>query len=123
MKKQTVFIVMAQTDYEGADPVRAFLDEAAAEAFAAKCEAHQRKAPQEPATIEDTPENDAEHEAFWEKRQRWAKRHPAGEGNATCNSFPVVGIPLVTANVLGNRPPERRSRGGDQQAQLVGGPR
>ena len=28
----------------------------------------------------------------------------------------------LRANVLANRPPERRSRGGNQQAQLVGGP-
>lgn len=99
MKRQAVFIVMSCTDYEGSGPVRAFLSEADAEAFAAKCEAHQRKAPQGPTTIEDTPENDAEHEAFWEKRQRWAKRHPAGESSATCDSFQVVSIPLVTANV------------------------
>ncbi|MBL8474432.1 MAG: hypothetical protein JNM98_21770 [Rhodocyclaceae bacterium] len=100
MKKQTVFIVMAQTDYESSVPVRAFLDEAEAEAFAAKCNAHRRKAPQAPETIEDTPENGAERvKAFWVKHQRWAKRHPAGEGSATCDSFQVIGIPLVTPNV------------------------
>lgn len=98
MKKQQVFIVVAQTEYEGTDPVRAFLDEAEAEAFAAKCDAHQRNAPQAPATIEDTPENDAEHKAFLAKRQRWGKDHPAGEGSAMCDSFKVICIPLVTDN-------------------------
>ena len=97
MKRQTVYIVMAQTYHEGSDPVRAFLDEVAANEFAARCEAHERKAPQAPA-IEDTPENDAKHEEFWEKYKRWRKRHPAGESNALCDSFPVWEIPLERGN-------------------------
>lgn len=94
MKKQKIYLVMAETDYEGSTPVKAFLDQAKAKEFAARCEAYKVKAPTAPAKIEDTPENDAEHEAFWKKRQRWTERHPAGKLHATCDSFSVMWLQL-----------------------------
>lgn len=95
IKKQAVFIVMAHTEYDGSEPVRAFLDKAAANEFAAKCEAYTRKAPQEP----ENTGSKAEHEAIWEKKQRWAKRHPAGKSNASSDSFSVEEIPLTAKEV------------------------
>lgn len=94
VKKSQVYLVMASADYEGSTPVQAFMEEADAKEFVAQCAVHYRKKPKPPATIEDTPENDAEHEAHQEKWRRWAKRHPAGIDFATYASFEIIGIPL-----------------------------
>lgn len=96
LKKQKIFLVMAYVAYEETAPVRAFLTKADAEAFSAKCMAYNEKVPRRPAIIEDTPENDAEHEAYWAKCERWKNRHPAGSGNASCDSYPVWEIPLMS---------------------------
>ncbi len=86
--------MLASVDYEGSTPVQAFMAEMDAKEFVARCEAHFRKKPKAPEKIEETPENDAEHETFWEKHQRWAKRHPAGSIHASCDSFEVMFITL-----------------------------
>jgi hypothetical protein len=94
MKRQNIFIVMAHTEYEGSDPVQAFTDEAVAQSFASECNAYSRKSPPAPTEIKDTPANDAEWELYYAKRERWEKRHPAGASNVSCDSFPVMKIPL-----------------------------
>lgn len=93
-KPDSVFVVVAAADYEGSSLVRAFVDKGAADAFAAKCHEYSQKKPEAPP-VEDTPENDAEHEAWWAKHEAWRKSHPAGEDNSSADSFPVMEIPLV----------------------------
>lgn len=107
--KQNVSVVMARTEHEGAAPVRAFLSVHDANEFAEECEAHHRKAPPAPETIDDTLENNAEFEAYWEKLRRWEKRHPAGVGNVACDSFGVACIPLVTGKSGNEQAGEMRS--------------
>lgn len=96
-KKQTIFLVMAYTMYEGSQPVRAFMREASAIAFAAKCEAANAKAPTAPDGPLDTPEALAKQEAWSEANERWVKRHPAGAENACCDAYPIVKIPLAAS--------------------------
>jgi len=102
MKRKIIYLVMAHTDYEGSDPVLAFEDERAARAFIQKCDEHEKNKPHAPNVIDDTPENDAMHEAFWKKRDKWASRHPAGKDNAGCDRFCVYSIEL-TPNDGGKR--------------------
>lgn len=96
-----IYLVMADVSYEGSTPVRAFYDKQGAENFQQKCYAHRSKAPDKPNEPPcDTPENDALYERFFQKSQRWAKRHPAGEENALCDTFSVLTVPF-------NPPPRR----------------
>lgn len=90
----TVFLVVANYDYQGSSAVRAFLDKKAAEAFAALCHEYGQKKPEAPP-VEDTPENDAEHETWLGKDEEWRKGHPAGEDHSSADSFLVMEIPLV----------------------------
>lgn len=97
LSERRVFVVLARTEYEGSDPIRAFFDKAGADAFSAVCDSYNQQRPPAPDTIEDTPENDAEHDAWNEARQEWEQAHPAGKDNVSCDSFPVMEIPLGAA--------------------------
>lgn len=72
-----VHIVMADYAYEGSNIVRVFESAGGAGLFVLKCRAHGEKRPESPPPIENTPENDAAHEAWYQKMQAWEKRHPA----------------------------------------------
>lgn len=95
MRKRTIFIVMADTMYEGSDPVRGFDDKADAEAFAQRCRDHEAKHRNSPHL--DAPEIE------WEKWQRhdrsWAARHPAGpySGRYTYTVLPLPIVPATTS--------------------------
>jgi hypothetical protein len=94
MKRSTIYLAMASTSYEGSTPIRAFKAKEDAVAFVEKCRAHHCKAPQPPYETVDTPENDELHEKWWDKLQRWRKRHPAGAGNRSCEFFEVWDVPM-----------------------------
>ena len=85
---------MADSLYEGSDPVKAFATKPQAEAFALRCRAYAMARPECPEIIADTPENDAEWKKYMKRQHRWQRRHPAGEDSATCNDFSVMPIDL-----------------------------
>lgn len=96
MKKQRIYLVMADTSYEGSSPICAFDSENDAKEFQEKCYAYHEKLPDAPnEPMRDTPENDKLYEDFFARRQRWEKRHPAGEDNAHCDTFSVIHISKV----------------------------
>lgn len=101
MKQKTIYLVMAITDHESADATKAFQTEAAARAFAQKCAQHQQRAPEAPGVIEDTPANDALHESYWAKHEKWRSRHPAGRDNAHFDRFTVRRVRLMLNADLG----------------------
>ncbi|RSZ35111.1 MULTISPECIES: hypothetical protein [unclassified Variovorax] len=94
MKRQ-IHVVMACTDYEGDRPLRGFAEAGAAAAFKDKLETYSARRPPAPAECVDTPENDAEHEAWWKKLERWRERHPAGKDHSDHNHFEVIGLPYT----------------------------
>lgn len=94
MRKQRIYLVMADTSYEGSTPICAFDSENVAKEFQAKCYAYHAKAPEAPNDPpRDTPENDKLYDDYFVKRQRWEKRHPAGKDNTHCDTFSVIPIP------------------------------
>lgn len=93
MKK--IHIVMADTSYEGSAPVRAFAKQGEAEVFAERCRAYHARRPQAPFIVEDTPENDAEHEAYWVRFNRWKDRHPGGPGAWSFEYFTVHPLTFI----------------------------
>lgn len=88
---KTIYLVMAGDQL---DPVRGFVTQPSAKAFAEKCRAHTERRPPPPEVIEDTPENDALHNAWWDKLKRWQKRHPAGVAHANADSYSVMPLKL-----------------------------
>lgn len=95
MSANPIFLVMACTDYEGDRPVRAFAFRAPAERFKARLDAHVLKPPTPPNEAVDTPENDAEFEAWDQTTKRWLKRHPAGGNFAYYDNFAVIELPYT----------------------------
>lgn len=91
MVKQ-LFIVMGCNDHEASNPVRAFLSNTRATAFAGKCDAYERTAPPCPP-IEDTTENDALWNKWSAKRASWEKRHPA-KSNYGASYYCAVPVPF-----------------------------
>ena len=86
-------LVIGNTDYEGFTTIRAFKSKARAKALCDRCVLHEAKKPEPPGTIENTPENDAEFEAWDLKLKRWAKRHPAGAHHALSRySYEIIDL-------------------------------
>ncbi len=83
-----VYLAMAEYSYEGASVVKAFATKPDADAFVTRCNEHNAKERPPAPPIEDTPENDAAHEAWWAKVQEWEKAHPAPD-NTGADSFYV----------------------------------
>jgi hypothetical protein len=97
MKKEQIYLVIADTSYEGSSPICAFDDESDAKVFQQKCYAYHLTVPHAPSEpICDTPENDKLYEKFFAKKQRWSNRHPAGANNSSCDTFSVIKIPKVS---------------------------
>ncbi|WP_454908419.1 hypothetical protein [Variovorax gossypii] len=94
-RRPTVHIVMACTNYEGDRPVQAFANVEAAHLFKVALDAHVLKRPISPAQAVDTPENDAEFEAWDRKTKRWLKLHPAGADFAYYDDFAVIELPYA----------------------------
>ena len=92
-----VYLVLACYCYEGSDAVKAYADEAAAKAFASVCGVYHgtRSDIPSPPPIEDTPENDAAHDKWYRKVQRWERKHPAGSQFASADSFIVKPVEFV----------------------------
>jgi len=95
--KRTIYLVMADTSYEGSTPICGFFDKRSAEEFRDKCIAHDRKRPQDVPPIEDSPENDAAWDRFTKKVERWERRHPAGKDLSCRNDFSVMVIRMRNA--------------------------
>lgn len=93
MKSRTVHMVMATTDYDGSDALRAFTTEAAAQAFAEKCRAYSNTRPT-PPHVEDSPENDKAWDLYAARQRRWDARHPAGECYSRHDQFSVIPLRL-----------------------------
>jgi len=74
-----IWIVTADTDYEGFTNLKAFTDEAQADAFAAECNAYNATMPCAPGVVEDSPENDEEWDKYTADMKAWEATHPAGE--------------------------------------------
>ena len=74
--------------------LRAFTDQPRAEQLREACLAYMQTKPEPPATIEDTPENDAAHARWWNRLQRWQKHHPGGPDAWVFNTFEVTACPL-----------------------------
>lgn len=89
----TIYLVMAAWNYEGSAPVRGFTSRERAESLAAQCREHQAIKPPCPDAI-DTPENDAEWEAWYPLNEKWCAEHPAGEGSASADNFIVIELEL-----------------------------
>ncbi|MDN7934558.1 hypothetical protein QZM52_25040 [Burkholderia metallica] len=68
-----IFIVQANTMYEGSDPVRAFASRQSADAFAQKCRDHEAGRSAPPGI--DAPEE--EWDSWWESDRAWEQSHPA----------------------------------------------
>ena len=98
VKKETIYLAMACTIYEGSYPIKAFEIETDAIKFVLKCEAYHFKMPKYPDTDIDSPGGEEIYDSFCEKKERWVSRHPAGRDNTSCDSFMVIPIPKV-ANV------------------------
>jgi hypothetical protein len=94
-RKHTVHVVMACTTYEDNAMVRAFADASAAAAFKAKLDAHESKRPIPPETYSDTPEGNADYDAWDAKEKSWRKRHPAGQAFTTYQEFAVAELPYT----------------------------
>jgi hypothetical protein len=89
MKRPSGKVYIAVGTYDGGiyEVLRVFAKHADAEAYLLRCEAHHRRRPEPPAAIEDTPENDALHQAYFAKFTRWQDRHPGGKGAWVCDDF------------------------------------
>lgn len=85
---------MADTLYEGSDPVKAFATKPQAEAFALRCRTYAITRPECPGSVADTPESNAAWEKYLKRQHRWQRRHPAGEASAMRNDFSVMAIDL-----------------------------
>lgn len=86
-----IYLVMADTIYEGSRPVKVFRNKHRAQALADVSNDHEAKKPRGPDLIEDTPENDAAHDRWWSRLKSWERQHPAGKAYASGGySFSVV---------------------------------
>jgi hypothetical protein len=83
-----VFIVYANTMFDGGDAVRVFADKGEAEAFARKCQAHNESEPHAPAP--DAPES--EWDAWHVRYKEWADANPSGY---TQRDYVVGPLPFV----------------------------
>lgn len=88
---KSVYIVAATYHYEGYTVMHAYTRREDAQAFADACTAYHNSEdkPQAPKTLEDTPENDAEHEKWWAELNAWEEKHPAPEFTH-CDGFTVM---------------------------------
>ncbi|CAG9236060.1 hypothetical protein PSP6_690135 [Paraburkholderia tropica] len=73
MREREIFLVMANTGYEGSDPVRSFAAREDADAFAAKCNAYDASYKRAP----DMDASDAEWEQWQKEDRSWELEHPA----------------------------------------------
>ncbi len=89
-----IWLVWASNYGDDGSLLRAFFTEGAAQDFCDKCLAYDRTRPEPPRDIEDSPENDAEHNRWWKRLQRWQKRHPGGPDAWTHNTFTVQSFRL-----------------------------
>lgn len=83
---KTVYIVTAETAYEGWDIAEIFECESDAAKFVEQCHAYDatyKECPEKP----DTEKGWAEYEKWFKRDQRWRKKHPAGEHNARRDSY------------------------------------
>lgn len=76
-------------------PLRGYADSGAAAAFKDKLSAYSARRPPAPAESFDTPENDAEFEAWWKKLGRWREPHPTGKDCSDHNHFEVIELPYA----------------------------
>lgn len=62
------------------------------DAYACKnaCDAHERRRPEYPGVVVDTPENDAAFAAADVATERWGKRHPGGRAARYYSEFAVA---------------------------------
>lgn len=86
----SVYLVMAETCYEGSTPVAAYAAEADAVKFAEVCSAYACTRPKPPEAIEDTPWNDAQWVAFDRATKFWQLNHPAGAEYSSRDFFSVL---------------------------------
>jgi hypothetical protein len=91
---KNVYIVNADTMYEGSDPIKAFMSKPAAEQFRDKCIAHSAKKPPQPESIQGHHWNEEDYDKWYLKHSRWKKKHPAGEDFSSCD-FSILTLPLV----------------------------
>lgn len=86
----SVYLVMAETCYEGSTPVAAYAAEADAVNFAEVCNAYACTRPKPPEAVEDTPWNDAQWVAFDRATKSWQLNHPAGAEYSSHDFFSVL---------------------------------
>ena len=72
---RTIWLVMADTDYEGSEPVVGFGSREKAEAFAQRCCNYEAKKPRCP----EMEDSDDKWEKWNARDERWRANHPAGE--------------------------------------------
>lgn len=87
-----VFAVSADTAYEGGTAIAVFDTQELGDAFAARCRDYDRRFPEAPREIADTPENDAVWNAWNAAVERWRAKHP-GKQTHTNDSYSVYPIP------------------------------
>lgn len=73
MTSRTIYLVMADTDYEGSLPVRSFETKPDAESFAQRCRDYTAKKPRVP----DVDAPDADWDQYTKREKAWEARHPA----------------------------------------------
>lgn len=73
-----VFVVFADTDYEGGDAVAAYFSQSSADAFVEKCRAYDALRPVEKEKTGDEAKDDAAFDKYFARWRRWDDRHPAG---------------------------------------------
>lgn len=92
---RSIYVVLVQSPHECSLPLRAFDLEAEANSFVALCQAHDATKPTCPP-IEDTPENDQQHEVWWSAYRHWLAGHPGGAEAGYYDAYTVVSLPFNT---------------------------
>ena len=95
----TVFLVMGNNDYEPGGPIHAFAEKALADQFVAKWKQHQQRKPEPPEVIEDTPENDALHDRWWQRLERWHARCPGGSSACSYSDVSIHSMKVITKEI------------------------
>lgn len=85
---RAVHLVWARTEYEGSCIVMAFERKEDAAEFQDRCAKYHAKKPQAPH-VGGYKDDDPAFDAWLRRDERWRKRHPAGQHNASADEFTV----------------------------------
>jgi hypothetical protein len=90
-----VYVVYACHNHEGGSPIKAYQDEAAANAACAACTKHLSEQPESPYSVEKTEENDAAWDKFFAEETAWKALHPLNAGDFYPGSYCVGTLEVV----------------------------